>query len=74
MMKQITVSLPKRLHAELKKEAEKREVPLSRLVRHVLAERSWRKHRPKKQHWLEEIYAKGKAKRKIKKFEDLFSE
>lgn len=72
-MKALTISLPSKLLDELKKEAKKNEVSVSKLVRHIIAERAWRKRRPKGQHWLEGIYA-GKAKRKVKKFEDLFSD
>lgn len=73
-MARLSFSVPQELLAELKKEAKQRETTVSELVRHILYERSWRKHKKKdKQHWLEAIYA-GKAKRKIKKFEDLFSD
>jgi Arc/MetJ-type ribon-helix-helix transcriptional regulator len=73
-MQTISVSLPPKLLKQLKAEAKKREMSLSGFVRYALAERSWRKRSPKEQHWLEAVYAKGKAKRKIKKFEDIFSD
>lgn len=73
-MARIVLNIPEELLAELKKEAEKKGTPTAGLVRQILMERSWRKKsRKEKQHWLEAIYA-GKARRKIRKFEDLFSE
>ncbi len=73
-MARLSVTLPPEILNELKKEARQKEIPVSALVRFVIAQRAWRKKRPKdRQHWLEAIYA-GKARRKIKEFEDLFSE
>jgi hypothetical protein len=73
-MARLQASLPPEILTALKKEAKKKEIPLSALARFVLAQHVWRKLRKKdKQHWLEGMYA-GKAKRKIKEFEDLFSD
>ena len=73
-MVRLSFSIPPELLAELKKEARQKDVKVSALVRQVLFERSWRKKsRKDKQHWLEAIYA-GKARKKIKKFEDVFSD
>lgn len=74
-MARLSVTLPPEILTALKKEAEQKDLPLSALVRLILAQRLWRKKLPKKdkQHWLEAIYA-GKARRKIRKFEDWFSE
>ncbi len=73
-MARLSVTLPPEILAVLKKEAKQKDLPLSTLVRFVLAQRIWRKKSKKdKQHWLEQIYA-GKARRKIKKFEDWFSD
>jgi len=73
-MPRLALTLPPEILKEIKKEAKQKDIPVATLVRFVLAQRIWRKRRPKdKQHWLEAIYA-GKAKRKIKEFEDWFSE
>ncbi len=73
-MARLQASLPPEILNALKKEAKKKEIPLSALARFVLAQHVWRKLRKKdKQHWLEAVYA-GKAKRRIKEFEDLFSD
>jgi metal-responsive CopG/Arc/MetJ family transcriptional regulator len=73
-MARLSVSIPPEILNELKKEAKKKDIPVATLVRFVLAQRVWRKKsRKDKQHWLEAIYA-GKARRKIKEFEDRFSE
>jgi hypothetical protein len=73
-MPRVAVTLPPEILNVLKKEAAKKDIPLAALVRFILAQRVWRKKsRKDKQHWLEAIYA-GKARRKIKKFEDLFSD
>jgi hypothetical protein len=73
-MPRVAVTLPPEIFIALKKEAVKKGVPLAALVRFILAQRAWRKKGKKdSQHWLEAIYA-GKARRKIKKFEDLFSD
>lgn len=65
-------NLPPEILNALKKEARKKDIPVSALVRFILAQHIWRKKGRDKQHWLEAIYS-GKARRKIKKFEDLFS-
>jgi hypothetical protein len=73
-MARLSVTLPPEILNALKKEAKQKDIPLATLVRFVLAQRVWRKKsRKDKQHWLEAIYA-GKARRKIKEFEDWFSE
>jgi hypothetical protein len=73
-MPRVAVTLPPEILNVLKKEAAKKDIPLAALVRFILAQRVWRKKsRKDKQHWLEAIYA-GKARRRIKKFEDLFSD
>ena len=73
-MPTLSVTLPKEILKALKEEAKKKDMPLSALARLIIAQRLWRKRRKKdKQHWLEAIYA-GKAKRKIRKFEDIFSD
>lgn len=73
-MARVSVRLPPEILAALKKDASKKDLPLATWLRLVLAQRVWRKKRPTdKQSWLEGIYA-GKARRKIKKFEDLFSD
>lgn len=73
-MPRLSLLIPPEILAELRKEARQKGIPLATLVRFVLAQRVWRRKRPKdKQHWLEAIYA-GKAKRKIKEFEDWFSD
>ncbi len=73
-MARVSVTLPPEILNELKKEAKQKDIPVSSLVRYIVAQRLWRKKSKKdKQHWLEGIYA-GKSRRKIKKFEDLFSD
>ncbi len=73
-MARLSLTIPPDILIALKKEAKQRDIPLATLVRFVLAQRVWRKKNKKdKQHWLEAIYA-GKAKRKIKEFEDWFSD
>jgi metal-responsive CopG/Arc/MetJ family transcriptional regulator len=73
-MPRLSVTLPAEILSAIKKEAKQKDIPISALVRLVLAQRAWRKNRTKdKQHWLEAIYA-GKARRKIKEFEDWFSD
>ncbi len=73
-MARLSVTLPAEILNELKKEARQKELPVSALARFVIAQRAWRKRKPKdKQHWLEAVYA-GKARRKVKDFEDLFSD
>ena len=73
-MARLNVNLPAEILNALKKEARKKEIPPATLARFLLAQHVWRTMRPKdKQHWLEGIYA-GKARRKIKEFEDLFSD
>jgi len=73
-MARLYASLPLEILNALRKEAKKKDIAVSALVRFVLAQHVWRKANKKdKQHWLEAIYA-GKARRKIKEFEDLFSD
>ncbi len=73
-MARLAITLPPEILNALKKEAKQKDIPVATLARFVLAQRVWRKKSKKdKQHWLEGIYA-GKARRKIKEFEDLFSE
>jgi hypothetical protein len=73
-MARLYTSLPPEILNALKKEAKKKEIAVSALARFILAQHIWRKASKKdKQHWLEAIYA-GKARRKIKEFEDLFSD
>lgn len=70
----LNVNLPAEILNQLKKEARKKEIPVATLARFLIAQHVWRRLRPKdKQHWLEAVYA-GKAKRRIKEFEDLFSD
>lgn len=70
----VTVRLPPDILAAVKKEAAKKEIPPATLIKLLVAQHIWRKKsRKDKQHWLESIYA-GKAKRKVKSFEDLFSD
>ncbi|MEM2916088.1 MAG: hypothetical protein QXT19_01905 [Candidatus Woesearchaeota archaeon] len=73
-MARLYATIPPEILNSLKKEARKKEIPVSALVRFILAQHVWRKaSRKDKQHWLEAMYA-GKARRKIREFEDLFSE
>lgn len=73
-MPKISVTLPPEILKAVKNEAKQKDMPVSAFVRMIIAQRLWRKRRKKdKQHWLEAIYA-GKAKRKIRKFEDIFSD
>jgi hypothetical protein len=73
-MARVSITMPPEILSALKKEAKKKDLPVATLVRFYLAQRVWRKKSTKdKQHWLEQIYA-GKARRKIKSFEDLFSD
>ncbi len=73
-MARLSVTIPPEILAALKKEAKQKNIPVATLVRFVLAQRVWRKKSKKdKQPWLEAIYA-GKARRKIKEFEDWFSD
>ncbi len=73
-MARLYATIPPEILNALKKEARKKEIPVSALVRFVLAQHVWRRMRKKdRQHWLEAIYA-GKARRKIKEFEDWFSD
>lgn len=73
-MPSVSVTLPKELLKAVKKEAKDKDLPVSALIRIIIAQRLWRKRRKKdKQHWLEGIYA-GKARRRIRKFEDYFSD
>jgi hypothetical protein len=73
-MARLYASLPPEILNLLKKEAKKKEIAVSALVRFLLAQHVWRKASKKdKQHWLEGMYA-GKARRRIKEFEDLFSD
>ena len=73
-MARLAVTIPPEILIALKKEARKKELPVATLVKLLVAQHIWRKKSKKdRQHWLEGIYA-GKAKRKIKSFEDLFSD
>lgn len=72
-MPRISTTLPEQILAAIKKEARQKELPVSAMARLIIAQHIWRKKHPKdKQHWLEAIYS-GKARRKIKKLEDWFS-
>lgn len=73
-MARLSLTIPPEILTALKKEARQKNIPAATLVRFILAQRVWRKKSKKdKQHWLEAIYA-GKARRKIKEFEDWFSD
>jgi len=73
-MARVSVTIPPEILTALKKEAKQKELPVATLVKLLVAQHIWRKKSKKdKQHWLEAIYS-GKARRKIKNFEDLFSD
>ena len=73
-MPKLTISLPSELLFILKKEAKKKDIPVSELIRHVLTERAYRQANKKdKQAWLDALYS-GKPRKHIKQYEDLFSD